>query len=121
MTARCCLQAAYEAALRQQAATAQALLMQQGAPPYGGLPPPHHHGGYPGGDALAVQVAAQLSMAPGYFNNSNINAAAAAAAAAAVQGLMGMPDPAHVVTSWPSADKGPMECLRSAGLGRRQT
>ena len=82
-------QAAYQAALTQQAAAAQQLLMQQqGTSQYMPPPPPPNfgHGGY--SEALAAQVAAQLSLAPNYFNNSNINAAAAAAAAAAVQNIM---------------------------------
>ena len=82
-------QAAYQAALTQQAAAAQQLLLQQqGSAQY--MPPPpapnFGHGGY--SEALAAQVAAQLSLTPNYFNNSNINAAAAAAAAAAVQNIM---------------------------------
>ena len=82
-------QAAYQAALTQQAAAAQQLLLQQqGTSQYMPPPPPPNfgHGGY--SEALAAQVAAQLSLAPNYFNNSNINAAAAAAAAAAVQNIM---------------------------------
>ncbi len=80
------LQAAYQAALTQQAAAAQQLLLQQQGSQYIPPPPNFGHGGY--NEALAAQVAAQLSLTPGYFNNSNINAAAAAAAAAAVQNIM---------------------------------
>ena len=80
------LQAAYQAALTQQAAAAQQLLLQQQGSQYIPPPPTFGHGGY--NEALAAQVAAQLSLTPGYFNNSNINAAAAAAAAAAVQNIM---------------------------------
>jgi hypothetical protein len=84
------MQAAYQAALTQQAAAAQTLLMQQqGGAPFAALQQAQLVGGY--SDALAAQVAAQLSLTPGYFNNSNINAAAAAAAAAAVQNIMGEP------------------------------
>ena len=82
-------QAAYQAALTQQAAAAQQLLLQQqGTSQYMPPPPPPNfgHGGY--SEALAAQVAAQLSLTPNYFNNPNINAAAAAAAAAAVQNIM---------------------------------
>lgn len=87
---RLVLQAAYQAALTQQAAAAQTLLMQQqGGAPFAALQQAQLVGGY--SDALAAQVAAQLSLTPGYFNNPNINAAAAAAAAAAVQNLMGEP------------------------------
>lgn len=80
------MQAAYQAALTQQAAAAQQLLLQQQGSQYIPPPPNFGHGGY--NEALAAQVAAQLSLTPGYFNNSNINAAAAAAAAAAVQNIM---------------------------------
>ena len=80
------LQAAYQAALTQQAAAAQQLLLQQQGSQYIPPAPNFGHGGY--NEALAAQVAAQLSLTPGYFNNSNINAAAAAAAAAAVQNIM---------------------------------
>ena len=80
------LQAAYQAALTQQAAAAQQLLLQQQGSQYIPPSPNFGHGGY--NEALAAQVAAQLSLTPGYFNNSNINAAAAAAAAAAVQNIM---------------------------------
>ena len=80
------LQAAYQAALTQQAAAAQQLLLQQQGSQYIPPPPNFGHGAY--SEALAAQVAAQLSLTPGYFNNQNINAAAAAAAAAAVQNIM---------------------------------
>lgn len=81
-------QAAYQAALTQQAAAAQQLLLQQqGGGQYIPPPPPKFgHGAY--SDALAAQVAAQMSLTPGFYNNQNINAAAAAAAAAAVQNIM---------------------------------
>jgi hypothetical protein len=85
-------QAAYQAALTQQAAAAQSMLMQQqGNASLAALQQAQMAGNY--SEALAAQVAAQLSLTPGYFNNSNINAAAAAAAAAAVQNLMGASRP----------------------------
>lgn len=84
------VQAAYQAALTQQAAAAQSMLMQQqGNASLAALQQAQLAGNY--SEALAAQVAAQLSLTPGYFNNSNINAAAAAAAAAAVQNLLGVP------------------------------
>ncbi len=84
------VQAAYQAALTQQAAAAQSMLMQQqGNASLAALQQAQLAGNY--SEALAAQVAAQLSLTPGYFNNSNINAAAAAAAAAAVQNLLGAP------------------------------
>lgn len=93
------MQAAYQAALTQQAAVAQSMLMQQqGGAQLAALQQAQLAGNY--SEALAAQVAAQLSLTPGYFNNSNINAAAAAAAAAAVQNLLGasyLPSPHNFV------------------------
>lgn len=105
-------QAAYQAALTQQAAAAQQLLLQQQGTPQYHLPPPNFgHGGY--NEALAAQVAAQLSMTPGYFNNQNINAAAAAAAAAAVQNIMSEPSSASLLDAVQRCPKRCMGCRQS--------
>lgn len=79
-------------------------MQQQGGAPFAALQQAQLVGGY--SDALAAQVAAQLSLTPGYFNNTNINAAAAAAAAAAVQNLMGEP---------PKTSKMPLFALNNCG------
>ncbi len=72
---------------QQAAAAQQVLLQQQGGGQYIPPPPPKFgHSAY--SDALAAQVAAQMSLTPGFYNSQNINAAAAAAAAAAVQNIM---------------------------------